>query len=399
MNRHAYLALLMSILMSGPAMALSVHSQTETLAIANVCDGTWSDFKWQWSGYDDQSCRLNYDTSLAGWSVAFRITSPMNGTIYLDVPATDITVASTSVTWNIAVSNIPPAGSYWGEALAYVADGGATSYVSIAQGRINVTWSLYNNASNYFQRTTTNVSVGQVYVHPNWINPPWVQTNATDIAPLGLVVTNEIARALAAEGLLQTNHDALGVIVSNLTFYTNASEVNVELTPTNYSTGTASVEGHLIGVDQTLANLTTATGAIATLQAQVAALSVTNNILRYAAMTNSGEEIYVLATGTNVTAARDGTTITVTIPAGVRVCAMRVRWDGGNGAAFTLKMGTTDMANTGLADRWNAIFQAYNETTGALISGASCRLDTSNHDELEIMGLPTTATSHCRFGF
>ena len=79
--------------------------------------------------------------------------------------------------------------------------------------------------------------------------------------------------------------------------------------------------------------------------------------------------------------------------------SMRLRWDGSVGSAFTLVMGTADMANASLADRWNAIFQAVNETTGALISGASCRLDTANHAELEVMGLPTTATSHCRFGF
>ncbi len=197
--------------------------------------------------------------------------------------------------------------------------------------------------------------------------------------------------------------------------YTNANLINVDFTPANWTAAAANVESHLIGADTamgahvtnvanphavTAAQLGAAgTATVAAIDGRVTALEATTPLYRYAAMTTSGEEIYVLATATGVTASRTDTTITVTIPAGVRLLSMRLRWDGGNGSAFTLVMGTADMANTGLADRWNALFQAVNETTGALISGASCRLDVDNHDELEVMGLPTTATSHCRFSF
>lgn len=197
--------------------------------------------------------------------------------------------------------------------------------------------------------------------------------------------------------------------------YTSASLINVAFTPTNWTAAAANVEEHLIAADTaigahvgntsnphavTAAQLGAAsTATVAAIDGRVTALEATTPLYRYAAMTNSGEEIEVLATAAGVTAARVSTTITVTIPAGVRVLSMRVRWNGANGSAFTLDMGTNDMTNAGLADRWAALFQAYNEDTGALIAGASCRLDSGNHDELEVMGLPTGATSHLRFGF
>lgn len=232
-------------------------------------------------------------------------------------------------------------------------------------------------------------------------------TNGVLTSPTNLFLPDNTGTTLQAR--VQTLEAVSGGI------YTNASQIGVAFTPTNWTAAAPNVEEHLIAADTALgehvgnvanphavtaAQIGAATTAtVAAVDGRVTALEATTPLYRYAAMTNSGEEIYVLATAAGVTAARVGTTITMTIPAGVRLLSMRLRWDGSVGSAFTLVMGTADMDNTGLADRWNAIFQAYNETTGALISGASCRLDTSNHDELEIMGLPTTATSHCRFGF
>ena len=122
-------------------------------------------------------------------------------------------------------------------------------------------------------------------------------------------------------------------------------------------------------------------------------------LYRYAAMSVANEQIEVLATGTNITAARVGTTITTTIPSGVKLISMRLRWDGSLGATFTLKLGTVDMANASATDRWGATFAAYREDTGALIAGASCRLNTTDFDTLEIQGLSTATINHIRLGF
>ena len=116
-------------------------------------------------------------------------------------------------------------------------------------------------------------------------------------------------------------------------------------------------------------------------------------------MDTENEEIYVVATTTNVTAERVGTVITMTIPEDTVVLSMRIRWDGSLGSTFTLDMGTNDMDNASLSDRWGALFQAYREDTGALIAGAQCRLDVSNHGKLTVQGLWTGGINHLRFGF
>ena len=160
-----------------PSAALvTQHSNSVNLVLADVCDGTFKDFKFSMAGYDDQYFSFNYDKVLTGIACTFRITKPIEGTIYLDVPSSDITVSGTSVTFTIAHSNIPPPASYYGELLSYEATT-TNFYRSIAQGMLPVTWSLYLNESNYFARSTTNASVGQVYVHPNWVDPPWLGTN------------------------------------------------------------------------------------------------------------------------------------------------------------------------------------------------------------------------------
>jgi hypothetical protein len=152
------------------------HTNSVSLTLANVCDGSFNDFNFKVSGYDSQKFKFTYDVSLAGLDCVFRITKPIQGTIYLDIPVTDITVATSNITWTISRTNIPPPGNYYGELLSY--DAGTTNvYRSLAQGKLPVTWSLYLNETNYFQRSTTNAAVGQIYVHPNWVYPLYTTTN------------------------------------------------------------------------------------------------------------------------------------------------------------------------------------------------------------------------------
>ena len=161
-----------------PAFGLiTEHTNTVNLTLADVCDGTFNDFKFQIAGYDDQVFNFNYDVALTDVAATFRITKPIEGTIYLDVAVTDVTVSGTNVTFSIARTNIPPPGSYYGELLFFEASS-TNYYRSGAQGKLPITWSLYLNETNYFNRSTTNAGVGQVYLHPNWIDPPWISTTS-----------------------------------------------------------------------------------------------------------------------------------------------------------------------------------------------------------------------------
>jgi hypothetical protein len=193
---------------------ITQKTNTVNLVLANVCDGSFTDFRTQISGYDDQVFKFNYDTSLTGVSCTFRITKPKDGTIYLDVAAASITVSGTSVTFSIAQSNIPPAGSYYGELLSYDEN---PVYRSIAQGTLPVTWSLYNNELSFFNRATTNAAVGQVYMHPNWIFPPWLTTN--DV-PGSIYVT---LTTYNANNVLQANTNAGFQLLHNAQVTTNLS--------------------------------------------------------------------------------------------------------------------------------------------------------------------------------
>lgn len=165
------------VLLATQAPALITQkTNSVNLVLSNVCDGTFSDFKFQLSGYDDQNFRFNFDQSLSGVACTFRITKPIEGTIYLDIASPQITVSGTSVTFSIAYSNIPPAGTYYGELLTY--ESVSTNYKrSVAQGKLPVTWSLYLNETNYFTVSKTNAQTGQVYIHPSWQDPPWLSTN------------------------------------------------------------------------------------------------------------------------------------------------------------------------------------------------------------------------------
>lgn len=125
------------------------------------------------------------------------------------------------------------------------------------------------------------------------------------------------------------------------------------------------------------------------------------SMTRYNIYTNDSYEIIVRAHGTGITATVAGTLVTMTIPANTLLLSARLRWPAAAGNTFTLDLGTTDMGNSALSNRWGAVFAAYREDTGAFLPTASCRLDTANHDRLIISGLITTpgVVNHCVLEF
>ncbi|MFC1453548.1 hypothetical protein ACFLQL_00020 [Verrucomicrobiota bacterium] len=130
---------------------------------------------------------------------------------------------------------------------------------------------------------------------------------------------------------------------------------------------------------------------------------IPGSMYRYVANSTVGAEVEIMATTTNVIATWDvpSKKLTMTIPAGTVLLSMRVRvpttyHTAGN---WTLNLGTDDMVNTSLANRWGAIFSAINESTGAIIASAGCKYDLANNDQLTIFGMSGTSTCACRFNF
>lgn len=135
---------------------------------------------------------------------------------------------------------------------------------------------------------------------------------------------------------------------------------------------------------------------LVTLAAQIDAAGA---ISRYEACSDAGNEILVSATATGVTATIVGNGITVAIPADCTLLSMRVRWNGADSTTFTVDLGTNDMANSSLADRWGATMRAYREDTGASISTASIKLETGAHDQITVQGLVDSVVNHVVLGF
>ncbi|MFA5151094.1 MAG: hypothetical protein WC554_00895, partial [Clostridia bacterium] len=272
--------LLAGALAAGTSLALVTEKTNKVdLVLANVCDGSFNDFNFQISGYDDQKFAFRYDQDLTGVTCVFRITKPIQGTIYYDVPAGSITVSGTNVSWSIARTNIPPPGNYYGELLSYETGATTNFYRSLAQGKLPVTWSLYLNDQDYFINYKTNAVAGYVYVHPNWVDPDGLwETTGTVMALSNYVVY--------ADGILKTNIN----ILSNHVETTYAKQVDYAATSNDVDTveGLAALHTGQIGAISN--DLDTAENTIGLHTSQIGGLSnkVDTHIAEDGVTTNTG---------------------------------------------------------------------------------------------------------------
>jgi len=401
------------------AQAAIIHTNTESLTLTNAADGSFTDFRWNWQGYDSEAIVLN----LTG----------------------DITVSTTQLTFSVdGGTNMVPVGSYWAEVITYD-DTSRPVYRTVAQGMINVNWSLFKDDDSYFEYYTNIHSLAASLIYYGSTSYPGnvtfsgagvsgdganfvftgVGTGAvssvfgrTDIVTAQEsdysafysltnhthVIADTTGLQAALDGKASTGD--VGTVETDLAAHEALTGPNVHGLGTMSIIDDAPEDGSgYVRQDGVWTNVASASGYVTTndwaatntaLQTQITSLQETVPMQRYSALTN---QVSVLATSTGVTAVIDGTTVTLDIPSGVRVLSAVVRWNGATSTSFTLDTGTNDMANTALNDRWNALFQAVREDTGAFIAGASCRMDTSNHDEMEIMGLWSGGYNHCRFGF
>lgn len=122
------------------------------------------------------------------------------------------------------------------------------------------------------------------------------------------------------------------------------------------------------------------------------------NVYRYSAYSSGATKVEVLASGTGITAAFSAPTqLDFTIPSGVRLISVKVNITGVS--TLTCDMGTSDMGNSSLLDRWMPIVQVWREDTGAEQTGVTTTLITGTHDQFRINGLNNAAGMHIRLSF
>lgn len=123
----------------------------------------------------------------------------------------------------------------------------------------------------------------------------------------------------------------------------------------------------------------------------------TDSIYRYSAYSSGNINVEVSASGEGITATRSGGSITFVIPAGIKLLSAKARVEGY--ASIVFNMGTADMANSAMADRWMPLIQAWREDTGQQLMGVTCLMDLTNYDRFTVNGLISSTKCQIRLGF
>ena len=171
--------------------------------------------------------------------------------------------------------------------------------------------------------------------------------------------------------------------------------------------GNTVTNGSYAGDGPGLTNLTLAAYAGTNLSWDGAKLNATaptapssdNGVHRYTAVGTSGQEVLVAASSNGVSAVWGGSTVTITIPAGVVLHSVRIRWPGTSGTTITIVTGTNDMGNVSLATRWMPVCQAWREDNGSVLPTVSATMDTVDHSRFMIQGLDNAHVNHIRLDF
>ena len=327
------------------------------------------------------------------------------------------TISGNIASFQALTNSFPASGDFFCE--VYFSTAYGASKITAGQGILHIQPSPSSGSYgslNLMNRVNWDVTVSVG-------TPPWVAlTEPVFLASVAYqitwVMTNNWTTSYLDELLLRTQfnstsgqvNNALGVLTTNLAREISRA-TNAEVVISNAYVAAIAVEtSRATNVETIISNsiatavaveTTRATNAEAVLQGEITAMTLSSNtIFRSVALSNGNTRVESLASGLGVTAALVGTEITMTIPAGVHVFSLMIKWDTpNNGSSFTLDMGVTDMTNDDVADRWNALFQAYTDDNGQLIAGANCKMDTANLSKLIIQGLQTRCINHCRFGF
>jgi len=312
-----------------------------------------------------------------------------------------------------------------------------------------ITNGTITNAATYHYRITGTNSLGRFTYTTNSVSVA-IDGTVTNGASLGWAYTSRLTHYIIERGTNGTAWDNYTIVspaltnvfddgnltwnsgnITSMTACTTSSFQSIVSTNHNslpgLQGGAASQYYHLDAADYAIATnagdrMTIIEGDVTTLEGQVItnaykATGTSNNaalvgqqvvvtfkeggeVYRYQVISTASEQAFVLASQTNVTAARSSTTITLTIPSGTRVWSFYGRWNAPVlGATFTLIVGTNDMPNADITDQTPAGYTAWREDTGRPIAGASAPLDMVNFDRYVAEALPTATICKYRFGF
>ena len=123
-----------------------------------------------------------------------------------------------------------------------------------------------------------------------------------------------------------------------------------------------------------------------------------DSLFRYSVYSSGNNNIEVLATGTGITASfANGNEFTFSIPAHIRILSAKFRLDSFSSAVVF--MGTADMGNSSMSNRWMPTVQAWREDTGSQLTGMTTRMDLSNFSKFYINGLINSTKCQVRISF
>ena len=154
MRRKRYLPILAGLLLACPAFAaFPTNTVTATIDL-DAMSSDFSDFRWEWKGYDDQHCTITVNESETGLDVSsytaqFKVSKrTVTGTnlAYLTVASTNVTITTSNLVFTVtkaSVAQMPEDNAYKGE--LELMDGTTNIVRTLARGTIRVTESLYND--------------------------------------------------------------------------------------------------------------------------------------------------------------------------------------------------------------------------------------------------------------
>ena len=123
-----------------------------------------------------------------------------------------------------------------------------------------------------------------------------------------------------------------------------------------------------------------------------------DSLYRYAAYESGNNIIEVLATTKEVTASlANSNEFTFSIPDGTKMLSAKIRVE--NLSSVVCIIGTGDMANDSMKDRWMPTVSGWREDTGQQLMGMTTLMDLSNYSKFTVNGLINTTRCQIRIGF
>jgi len=138
--------LLLLMLIASTAWSFPYQTNTAYKTIGGPHTGEFDDFHWRWTAFNSQSNTISFSETLTPYtnSIAFRLAD--NDTTWLNYDNSELSILNaTSVVFTVPYTNGIPDGVYKGEMGVWTAIATTNVFRSIAQGKVTVSQSLYDD--------------------------------------------------------------------------------------------------------------------------------------------------------------------------------------------------------------------------------------------------------------